>query len=537
MTDPVRPQPPSSPVRTPNRRQRTHRMLVSEILSRRAALTPDHPAVWYRDRWYTYGELDRDSNALAHFLRGIGLAPGQHVAILLENSADYVTAHFGALKAGAVEISLNTELKGEGLRRLIEHGEVSILIASHRLYQRWHREFARLPRLRHVILDDVPGELPAAGEDAPAIHALRTAIQSGNTSPVTPGRIDLDLACIVYTSGSTGDAKGVMLSHLNLVSNMRSIVDYLGLRPDDRMMVVLPFHYIYGRSLLYTHLLSGGSILLDNRFAFPAKILETMEHQAATCFAGVPSTFSILLHKTDLRQRRMPSLRLVTQAGGGMAPAMQREVAEAVAPARLCVMYGSTEAAPRLSYVDPEALPRKWGSIGRAIPNVEIAVLDANGARLPHGATGEIAARGSNIMMGYWKDPDGTARVLRHGYYYTGDLGYADDEGYFFLTGRSQDMFKVAGNRVSAKEVEDALVSVPGVIEAAAIAVPDEILGEAIKAFVAVKADGPGARDLAQALGHNLPPYKVPKHFVFVEALPKNANGKVDKAALRAGDR
>lgn len=465
-------------------------------------------------------------------MRLAGVASGDRVAVLLENSVDYVFAHFGTLKAGAVEVSLNTELKGDGIRRLLDHADVRTLITSTRFARRWSADLASARTLQSIILDDEPPTTWTAPR--PVLGSLRRIVETGDPSSIEPSQIDLDLASIVYTSGSTGDAKGVMLSHQNLVSNTRSIVQYLGLRSDDRMLVVLPFHYIYGRSLLYSHFMSGGSVILDNRFAFPAKVLETMQQQAATCFAGVPSTFAILLHKTDVRERKFPSLRFVTQAGGGMAPALQREVAQVFAPARLFVMYGSTEAAPRLTYVAPDALPRKWGSIGKAVPNVEVSVLDENGSKLPPGVDGEIAARGSNIMMGYWKDPEGTARVLRHGYYYTGDIGHTDEEGFIFLTGRSQDMFKVAGNRVSAKEVEDAIVAIPGVVEAAVIAMPDEILGDALKAIVAIKPGGPAERDITHALAHSLPGYKVPKFIEILDALPKNANGKVDKAVLRA---
>ena len=263
-----------------------------------------------------------------------------------------------------------------------------------------------------------------------------------------------------------------MLSHQNLVSNMRSIAEYLGLLPSDRMMVVLPFHYIYGRSLLYTHFLSGGSLVIDNRFAFPVAVLNTMEEQKVTCFAGVPSTFSILLRKTDVGKRRFPHLRLVTQAGGPMAPVLQEEVVRTFRPAKLYIMYGSTEAAPRLTYLDPDLLPRKLGSIGRAIPNVEVIVADENGNRLPPGTTGEVVARGANIMLGYWKDPNGTAAVLRHGYYFTGDLGYEDADGCIFLTGRAREIIKAGGNRVSAKEIEEQIMEIAEVVEVAVIGVP-----------------------------------------------------------------
>jgi len=195
-------------------------------------------------------------------------------------------------------------------------------------------------------------------------------------------------------------------------------------------------------------------------------------------------------------------------------------------------MYGSTEAAPRLTYVEPEMLPSKWGSIGRAIPDMEVVVADEQGRRLPPRVQGEIAARGPSIMMGYWKDPEATAQVLRHGYYFTGDLGFADEDGYIFLTGRARDMIKTGGNRVSAKEIEDVVSSIPGVLETAVIGVADEILGEAIKVFL-VPASPELTEDVVKnELRQRLPLFKHPKWVEFRHDLPKNQSGKILKSEL-----
>jgi acyl-CoA synthetase (AMP-forming)/AMP-acid ligase II len=507
-------------------------MLVGEILENSARNHPHRPAAWFNGAWKTYEEVNRAADAVATYLTALGVQPGERVAVLLENSFDYISAHFGVLKTGAVDVSLNTELKADGLREQLVDCEATVLIAGMKQYRNWEGILDRLPALKHLIMDrSPPGTLSATPQVQ--IHLLPDILQSEVMPAPAPRRIDIDLASIVYTSGVTGRPKGVMLSHLNLVSNTRSIVQYLDLRPDDRALVVLPFYYVYGRSLLYSHFLSAGALVLDNRFAFPAKVLDTMQEQEVTAFAGVPSTFSILLNKSDVRSRKFPGLRLVTQAGGGMAPAVQKEAAEVFHPASLCIMYGSTEAAPRLTFVEPEMLPRKWGSIGQAIPNVEVIVADEQGHRCPPGVIGEIAARGSNIMMGYWKDPEGTAQVLRNGYYYTGDLGYADEDGYIFLTGRSRDIIKAGGNRVSAKEIEDVISEIPGVLETAVIGVPDEILGEAIKAFVVPSDPALSNDNVKEHLARRLPTFKHPKWLEFRDNLPKNQSGKILKAALR----
>lgn len=507
-------------------------MLVSDILFGQAQLRSEQDAVWHEGEWRTYGELWDAAGNVASFLAEVGLQPAERAALLVDNSFDYIIAHFGVLAAGAVEVSLNTDLKSEELRALLIDSEAAVLVASAKHAGKWIRNLEQLPDLRLIITDLPPDRIPTLPSPI-KVYSFAEAFSPGDRVPVEISRADGDLASIVYTSGSTGRPKGVMLSHKNLVSNMRSISQYLGLLPSDRMMVVLPFHYIYGRSLLYTHFFSGGAVVIENRFLYPAAVLKTMGEQEITCFAGVPSTFSILLHKTDVARRRFPHMRFVTQAGGHMAPSLQKNVAAVFAPAKLFVMYGSTEAAPRLTYLDPDLLPSKWGSIGRAIPNVEVIIADEHGNRLPPGVVGEVAARGPNIMLGYWKDPVGTEGVLRHGYYYTGDLGYEDEDGCLFLTGRARDLIKVGGNRVSAKEIEEHVAELPDVIEVAVIGVPDEILGEAVKAFI-VRRDHHVTEQLVRKhLQGCLAPFKQPKWIEFVEALPQNQAGKILKTVLR----
>lgn len=506
-------------------------MLVSDILEQAFRNHPDKPAVWCKGLWKTYRELRTGAELIAGFLVEAGVKPGDRVALLLENSFDYVCAHFGVLKANAVDVSLNTELKAGSLNELLLDCDAKVLIADTKLLLGSTEALNGLPELQHVLLDE-PYKGPSPLSSSVQLHTLADMHPVESAKALPPRRIDTDLASLIYTSGVTGRPKGVMLSHLNLVSNAHSVVQYLGLGPQDRMMVVLPFYYVYGRSLLYTHFLSGGSLVIDNRFAYPAAILNTMQEQQVTCLAGVPSTYSILLNKSDLRARTFPHLKFVTQAGGGMSKAMQQAVTEVFHPARLFVMYGSTEAAPRLTYVEPEMLPRKWGSIGKAIPGVEVVVADQQGRPLPPHVDGEIAARGPNIMMGYWKDPEATTQVLRHGYYFTGDLGFADEDGYIFLTGRGRDMIKTGGNRVSAKEIEDVVSSIPGVLETAVIGVADEILGEAIKVFLVPASPELTEEFVKSELRQRLPLFKYPKWVEFRSGLPKNQSGKILKSVL-----
>ena len=325
-----------------------------------------------------------------------------------------------------------------------------------------------------------------------------------------------------------------MLSHLNIRSNTESIVEYLHLTGADRVMCVLPFYYVYGLSLLHTHVAVGGSVIVDTRFAFPNVVLNAMRERQATGFAGVPSTFALLMHRSNLTSMEFPHLRYVTQAGGGMPPARIREWLEKGPKAAFYVMYGATEASARLTYLEPADLERKLGSIGRAIPNVEVLVVNDEGRVAATGEVGELVARGSNISRGYWNSEEETAERFGPLGYRTGDLGYADDEGFLYLVGRKHDMIKVGAHRVGAKEIEDVLNEHPAISEVAVVPVQHEILGEAPLAFIARRQDV--SLDIADLLAFchsRLPGHKVPVEFVTLPSIPKSSIGKIDKLTLR----
>jgi acyl-CoA synthetase (AMP-forming)/AMP-acid ligase II len=360
------------------------------------------------------------------------------------------------------------------------------------------------------------------------------AVAGASDTEPTVRLIDLDLGAIIYTSGSTGSPRGAMLSHLNIRSNTESIVEYLHLTSADRVMCVLPFYYVYGLSLLHTHVAVGGSVIVDPRFAFPNVVLKAMKEHRATGFAGVPSTFALLMHRSNLCNMQFPDLRYVTQAGGGMPPARIREWLEKGPHAAFYVMYGATEASARLTYLEPADLERKMGSIGRAIPNVEMLVLKDDGQVAAADEVGELVARGSNVSSGYWNNVEGTAERFGRRGYMTGDLGYADEEGFLFLVGRRHDMIKVGAHRVSAKEVEDVINEHPAVSETAVVPVQHRLLGEAPLAFITTRQDAaPDIADIRAFCQTRLASHKVPVEFVILPAIPKNAIGKTDQLYLR----
>jgi acyl-CoA synthetase (AMP-forming)/AMP-acid ligase II len=300
-------------------------------------------------------------------------------------------------------------------------------------------------------------------------------------------------------------------------------------------MDVLPFHYCFGASLLHTHLRVGGSVVIESRFMYPEDVLQRMIDSACTGFAGVPSHFQILLRASSIRRRHFPNLRYVQQAGGHLAPAFIDELRRALPATKVYVMYGQTEATARLSCLAPEMLERKAGSIGKAVPGVTLRVMNELGEEAPPGEVGEIVAEGENIALGYWRDPEETARVFRNGMLHTGDLAKVDQDGFLYVVDRARDIIKCGGKRVSCQVVEDQLLESGDLTEAAVIGWPDDVLGEAVKAFVVPRA--PEWERVEERIRlfckTRLPAELVPRQIVLLRALPKNGAGKVLKAQLK----
>jgi amino acid adenylation domain-containing protein len=502
-------------------------MLVHRFLEDAAQRTPDAIAVIETSRQTTYGELDRLANRVAHRLIAAGVRRGDRVLVALDNCLELIAVYLGTMKAGGVAVPLPPGPRSDRLgRALLDCTPVVAVVDA---------ATAREADDSHPLAA-VPTKFVAGpGSQRATLPTLEVALDGCPDVAPAVRPIDLDLAAIIYTSGSTGEPRGVMLSHRNFVANARSIVHYLGLTATDRVMSVLPFYYVYGLSLLHTHLAVGGSIVLDNRFTFPNVVLNAMREREVTGFAGVPSTFALLLHRSALESTELPALRYVTQAGGAMAPQRIREWLARGPQVPFYVMYGATEAAARLTYLEPTQLLAKLGSIGKPIPNVEILVVDEHDRVAAPGEVGELVARGANISQGYWNDPVETATKFGPLGYRTGDLGYVDPDGYLFLVGRRHDMLKIGAHRAGAKEIEDVLQEFAGIHEVAVVGAPHDILGEVAVAFLSFRDGTPGDRDALEAFCRSrLAPHKVPARFVIQADLPKIGTiGKIDKARLR----
>jgi long-chain acyl-CoA synthetase len=479
---------------------------------------------------HSYGELRRASDAVADFLIASGLRKGDRILLLSDNSIFWIACYFGTLRAGLVSVPLSPGTGSEDLRFICESCGIRLAFIQGKLSRDQWQALANDCRIVLEGSSRPPEELKL--ESIPFSDVLASPTSNNHWPEIDEKR---DMAAIMFTSGSTGKPRGVMVSHGNIVANTSSIVEYMELTSHDRSMVVLPFFYCFGTSLLHTHLRVGGSLVIDPRFMFPDKVLVRMQETNCTGFAGVPSHYQMLLRKSSFKKMQFPSLRYLQQAGGKLSDSLIRELRDAAPATKVFVMYGQTEATARLSYLPPALLDRKLGSIGRGIPGTRLRVVDGNGKDVLPGQLGEIVAAGNNIALGYWGNGEEDKATFRDGVLYTGDLATVDDDGFIFIMDRSKDILKCGGKRSPCKEVEDALLEFDDLVEAAVIGVPDELLGEAVKAFVVPKKNGIGLIERLQAFcGRRLPSHLMPKEIVVLEALPKNSAGKVLKPALRA---
>lgn len=480
---------------------------------------PATTAVLLLDRSYTYGDLESAATTVARYLIQQGGRKGDRVILIADNSFFWISAYLGAFLAGMISVPLNPAISPEDLEHIVRLTEPRSAFLQSRLVARHKEQFTET----QIVTDRGPGVSFA--------DLMAQSLKKVDLPEVDAG----DLAAIMFTSGSTGKPRGVMVTHGNIVANTESIIEYLKLTSADRIMAVLPFYYCFGASLLHTHWRVGGSVVVDPRFLYPDKVLQRMAETECTGFAGVPSHYQILLRRSSLKKMPFPRLRYVQQAGGHLAPVFVKELCAALPNTQVFLMYGQTEATARLSYLSPEIVREKPGSIGKGIPGVRLRVLNDFGNEVRPGETGELVAEGGNITVGYWRDPDGTAATFRHGQLHTGDLGTVDEEGLLYLVDRTKDFVKCGGERVSCLSLEERFLECDALLEAAVIGIPDEVLGEAIRVFIVPREAGArGLEDrLRQFCKENIPLKLHPKSIVVLDSLPKNGSGKVLKTELR----
>ena len=519
-------------------------MLLQELLENAARQCPDKTAVICRDIPYSYATVNGRANRLARFLKSSGLKPGDRVVLCMNNSADLVVALFGALKAGGVFTVVNPTIKADKLRYLLDDCSARYVVSEDRLARTLGKAVEAGALIEHVLLAgeaNVP--LPKALPEDLAGRAVRLGAVAGDPSLSTEdfdsGRIDIDLAAIMYTSGSTGLAKGVMLTHINMITANNSISEYLESRTDDVILNLLPLSFDYGLYQIFLAFLVKGTLVMERGFQSPATIPKILKKHRVTAFPIVPTLLTMILNTKGFDEESFASVRYITNTGAALPPSKILEFRKRFPWVQIFSMYGLTEC-KRVAYLPPSEIDERPDSVGKAMPNIQVFIVDDQGNRVEPNTVGELVIRGANIMKGYLGKPEETADHIKPGRYsgeillYSGDEFRMDEEGYLYFIGRKDDIIKCRGEKVSPRELEWAIYGIDGVAECAVIGVPDEVDGQAVVACVVADSSGRFTEEsLRKEIAARVESYMVPRRIRFVDALPKSPHGKIDKEVLK----
>jgi long-chain acyl-CoA synthetase len=514
--------------------------LLHEALPLVADRHPDRTALHVGGRAYTYAELDAASSSLAAGLQQRGLQRGDRVALYMDNTWPCVVGIYAVLRAGGVFLVVNPQTKHDKLAFVLNDCEVRHLLTDAHLAGVFAPVLSRVPSLTHAV---VSGWAETAAELAPSpvpIEDLAAVIAGAGPADLRPaGTIALDLASLIYTSGSTGQPKGVMHTHQTMLFAAGSLIEYLRMDADEIIINVLPLAFDYGLYQLLMAVQLGATLVLERSFTYPAEIFNRLVEHGVTAFPGVPTIYSIILATHARKPLSFPAVKRITNTAAALPADYVPRLREVFPNALIYKMYGLTEC-KRVSYLEPELVEAKPRSVGKAIPGTEVYLLDADGQPVGPHTPGILHVRGPHVMLGYWNRPDRSAEMLRDGRHpyervlCTGDWFHTDEDGFLYFEGRSDDIIKTRGEKVSPVEIENVLYGLPEVLDAAVIGVADELLGQAIRAYVV---PAPGAalteRDLRRVLTASLENFMIPRDIILVDSLPKSASGKIDKKDLR----
>jgi acyl-CoA ligase (AMP-forming) (exosortase A-associated) len=515
--------------------------LLHHMLRTSANRAPEKEALVHNQERLSYREVARRVGGLALGLQQAGVQRGDRIGIYLDPSIHQVLSIFAISQAGGVFVPINQLLFPDQVAHIANDCKMRGLITTRSKLETLGCTLTNIPSLEFVVVvqDSTPPSFPLP------LHSFEELCGLHCPNLWRDMAIDKDLAAILYTSGSTGKPKGVMLSHANIMAGASIVSTYLGITEAERILAVLPFSFDAGLNQLMTAFQQGGTLVLMT-FVFAREIVQVLLNEQITGLAGVPTLWSLLAQpNSSLWKQSFPALRYITNTGGAVPQSVLGILRTALPTTKIFLMYGLTEAF-RSTYLPPEELDGRPTSMGKAIPNTEILVVNEHGQPCKPGEVGELVHRGPTVSMGYWGQPELTARVLRpHPFLqpelgneekvcYSGDLVKMDEDGFLYFVGRRDTMIKSSGFRISPTEVEEVLFRSGEVRQAAVIGIPDEVLGQSIKAFVVPKDSVPvDASSLIAFCAENIPRHMIPKAVEVLDELPKMSNGKVDYVALR----
>jgi long-chain acyl-CoA synthetase len=510
------------------------------LLEKTAEQHPDKVAVTCGDKELTYRELIAESTRFAASLATLGVRKGDRVAIFLPNLPQFPIAYFGILKAGAVLTTISPLHKEREVQHQLSDSEAETLVALDSLYPIVEAVWAKT-KLKHVVLTSIEEYAPnSASLGKSSVLSVQALLNENKNATAPQVAIDPqeDLAALQYTGGTTGTAKGAMLTHANLVSNAVAFATWIrGVTASETFLTALPLFHIYGMTTSMNAPISlAAKMVLLPRFE-PQTTLETIQRHRVTVFCGVPTMYSVLLANRELGNYDLTSIRVCISGASSLPPQVQKRFME-VTGGFLAEGYGLTEASPvtHCTPVDRTMKTVKVGSIGLPLPDTEARIVDGEtGVKtLEPGEMGELAVKGPQVMRGYWRKPEETALVLRGGWLLTGDIARMDRDGYFYITDRKKDLIKYKDYSVYPRELEDVLYEHPAVKLCAVIGKPEPVVGEIPKAFIVLKDGATASEQEIQAfVNEKVAPYKAIRELEFRRELPLSSAGKVLRRALR----
>jgi len=508
-------------------------MIVSDYLERSTKLFPNKTVLKFGDRNYSYQEIDGLVNNLSTNLKKIGIGYQDRILITTGNKPETIISILAASRIGSIFVPINPHLKWDKFSSVCKTSQPACIVMDEAMEENIIKEKENLEKVQFISC----GQSSISGIDRVRFHRFDTITEKFLSEYKVNKPIDVDIASIMFTSGSTGEPKGVTLTHGNIDSASSSIIQYLKNTSEDIILNSIPLSFDYGMYQALMAIKFGGTIILERSFAFFNLLLERIHNEKVTGFPIVPTMAEILFKLGNLKDFDLSSLRYITNTAQALSPTTIIKLKKLFPDVEIYSMYGLTEC-KRVSYLDPKLVLEKPTSVGKAIPNTEIFIIDEKGMRINEpGKIGELGVRGPHIMLGYWNDPITTEKVIIKGNFpgdrvlLTGDMFKFDDEGDFYFIGRKDNLVKIGGEKASPVEVERVIESIDGITSCIVISVPDIILGNKF-ICIACRMNDISEEYVKKYCSERLEKFLLPKKIIFVNELPLTSNGKIDRQAI-----